>query len=162
MKVASVKSGECRDQTPHLITWLQHLITWLRKSSCNVLKSRSVISTVGDNRLELLIIRFVAGKCISHYIRDVTACIDSGTLLYSTCFYEGVLISPQPNLLPDVVDGIDSVAGKTGLFMCQTASLFLLQRLKGSMSGDVRDFNNIETQTVIKFHIFVIVSSACT
>ena len=35
--------------------------------------------------------------------------------------------------------------------MCRIASLFLLQRLKGSMPGDVRDFNNIETQTVIKF-----------
>ena len=28
--------------------------------------------------------------------------------------------------------------------MCRVASLFLLQRLKGSMSGDARDFNNIE------------------
>ena len=35
--------------------------------------------------------------------------------------------------------------------MCRIASLFLLQRLKGSMSGDARDFNNIETQAVIKF-----------
>jgi hypothetical protein len=35
--------------------------------------------------------------------------------------------------------------------MCQTASLFLLQRLKGSMSGNVRDFNNTEMQAVIKF-----------
>ena len=35
--------------------------------------------------------------------------------------------------------------------MCQIASLFLLQRLKGSMSGDTRDFNNIETQAIIKF-----------
>jgi len=35
--------------------------------------------------------------------------------------------------------------------MCRIASLFLLQRLKGSMSGDARDFNNIETRTVIKF-----------
>ena len=34
--------------------------------------------------------------------------------------------------------------------MCRIASLFLLQRLKGSMSGDARDFNNIETRTVIK------------
>ena len=34
--------------------------------------------------------------------------------------------------------------------MCQTASIFLLQRLKGSMSGDVRNFNNIETRAVIK------------
>jgi hypothetical protein len=31
--------------------------------------------------------------------------------------------------------------------MCRIASLFLLQRLKGS---DVRDFNNIETRAVIK------------
>ena len=31
------------------------------------------------------------------------------------------------------------------------ASVFLLQRLKGSMSGEARDFNNIETRDVIKF-----------
>jgi len=35
--------------------------------------------------------------------------------------------------------------------MCQIASLFLLQRLKGSMSGDARDFNNIEMRALIKF-----------
>jgi len=35
--------------------------------------------------------------------------------------------------------------------MCQIASPFLLQRLKGSMSGNARDFNNIETRAVIKF-----------
>jgi hypothetical protein len=40
---------------------------------------------------------------------------------------------------------------ETGLFMCRTASLFLLQRLKGSMSGDAHDFNNIDTQAIIKF-----------
>ena len=35
--------------------------------------------------------------------------------------------------------------------MCRIASLFLLQSLKGSMSGDARDFNNIETRAVITF-----------
>jgi len=35
--------------------------------------------------------------------------------------------------------------------MCRTASLFFLQRLKGSMSGDACDFNNMETRVVIKF-----------
>ena len=35
--------------------------------------------------------------------------------------------------------------------MRRIASLFLLQRLKGSMSGDARDCNNIETRAVIKF-----------
>ena len=35
--------------------------------------------------------------------------------------------------------------------MCRIASLFLLERLKRSMSGDARDFNNIETQAVINF-----------
>ena len=35
--------------------------------------------------------------------------------------------------------------------MCQIASLFLLQRLKGNMSCDARDFNNIETRAVIKY-----------
>ena len=34
--------------------------------------------------------------------------------------------------------------------MCRIESLFLLQRLKGSMSGDARDFNNIEKRAVIK------------
>ena len=34
--------------------------------------------------------------------------------------------------------------------MCRIASLFLLQRLKGSMSGDARDFNNIEKRAVNK------------
>ena len=43
------------------------------------------------------------------------------------------------------LDGIDSVVGKMGLFMCRIASLFLLQRLKRSMSGNVRHFSNIET-----------------
>jgi len=37
------------------------------------------------------------------------------------------------------------------LFMCRIASLFLLQRLKGNMSGDARDSNNMETWTVIRF-----------
>jgi len=35
--------------------------------------------------------------------------------------------------------------------MCRITNLFLLQRLKGSTSGDVRDFNNMETPAVIKF-----------
>jgi len=35
--------------------------------------------------------------------------------------------------------------------MCRIASIFLLQRLKGSVSGDARDFNNVETRAVIKF-----------
>ena len=34
--------------------------------------------------------------------------------------------------------------------MCRISSLFLLQRLKGNMSGDARDFINIETRAVIK------------
>ena len=36
--------------------------------------------------------------------------------------------------------------------MCWIASLFLLHRLKGSMSGDACDFNSIETRAVIKFN----------
>ena len=35
--------------------------------------------------------------------------------------------------------------------MCRIASFFLFQRLKGRMSGDASDFNNIEMQAVIKF-----------
>ena len=43
-----------------------------------------------------------------------------------------------------------SLEGGGDLFMCRTASLLLLQRLKVSMSGDARDFNNMETRVVIK------------
>jgi len=35
--------------------------------------------------------------------------------------------------------------------MCRIASIFLSQMLKGSMSGDARDFNNMETRAVVKF-----------
>ena len=35
--------------------------------------------------------------------------------------------------------------------MCRIASLFMLKRLKGSMPGDARDFNNMKTRVVIKF-----------
>jgi len=49
------------------------------------------------------------------------------------------------------LDGIDNVVGKRGLYTCRIANLFLLQRLKGSTSGDARDFNNIETRAVIQF-----------
>jgi len=35
--------------------------------------------------------------------------------------------------------------------MCRIARLFLLQRLKGNMSGDERDFSNIETRAVINY-----------
>ena len=34
--------------------------------------------------------------------------------------------------------------------MCRIASLFLLQKLKGSMLDDARDFNNMETRARIK------------
>jgi len=37
--------------------------------------------------------------------------------------------------------------------MCRIASLSLLQRLKGSMSGNARDFNNIETRSIIRFFL---------
>jgi len=35
--------------------------------------------------------------------------------------------------------------------MCRIASLFLLQKPKGSTSGEVRGFNNMEARAVIKF-----------
>jgi hypothetical protein len=42
--------------------------------------------------------------------------------------------------------------------MCRIARLFLLQKLKGSMSGDAHDFNNIEMRAVIKY-IFPLLQS---
>jgi len=35
--------------------------------------------------------------------------------------------------------------------MCGIKSVFSLQRLKESMSGEVRDFNNVETRAITKF-----------
>jgi len=35
--------------------------------------------------------------------------------------------------------------------MCRIASLFLLKRPKGNMSGDAHDFNNMGTRAVINF-----------
>jgi hypothetical protein len=46
------------------------------------------------------------------------------------------------------LDEIDSVIGKRGLFMCRIASRFFLQKLQRSMSGNARDFNDIETLAV--------------
>jgi len=34
--------------------------------------------------------------------------------------------------------------------MCRIASIFVLQRLKGGMSGDARDFNDMGTRAFIK------------
>ena len=39
--------------------------------------------------------------------------------------------------------------------MCRIASIFLLQRLKGSVSGDACGFNNMETRAVVKFFFFL-------
>ena len=39
--------------------------------------------------------------------------------------------------------------------MCRIASLFLLQRLKGGMSGEARDFNNMDTRAVMKYFFFL-------
>jgi len=44
--------------------------------------------------------------------------------------------------------------------MCRVASIFLLQRLKGNMSGWPRDFNNIETRAVIKISFFFLQGKA--
>ena len=39
--------------------------------------------------------------------------------------------------------------------MCRIASLFLLQRPKGSMLGDACNLNSMETRSVIKFFFFL-------
>jgi len=51
----------------------------------------------------------------------------------------------SPTYFPMSQNEIDSVVGKMGLFMSRIASIFLLHRLKGSMSRDAHDLNNIET-----------------
>ena len=39
--------------------------------------------------------------------------------------------------------------------MCRIASFFFLQRLKGSMSGDACDFNNMKKRAVTKFFFYL-------
>jgi hypothetical protein len=39
--------------------------------------------------------------------------------------------------------------------MCRIASLFLLQKLKGSMPGNACDFSNIKTQAVVNSEFFL-------
>ena len=45
---------------------------------------------------------------------------------------------------------VSTVSLERGVCSCAECP-FLLQRLKGSMSSDARDFNNIETRAVIRF-----------
>ena len=59
----------------------------------------------------------------------------------------------SPTYFPVSKDGIDSVVGKRGLFMYRIASLILLQRLKRNMSGDSRNFNNMETRAIKFFFL---------
>jgi hypothetical protein len=68
----------------------------------------------------------------------------------------GDLRSPctTPTYFPMSQDGIDSAVGKRCPFMCRLC-LFLLQRLKGSMSCNERDFNKIEMRAAIKFFFFL-------
>ena len=47
-----------------------------------------------------------------------------------------------------------TVSLEIGVCSCAELRVFLSQRLKGSLSGDARDFNNIETRAVIKFFFF--------
>ena len=69
--------------------------------------------------------------------------------------YEEVLISSQPDLLPNVIGRNRQCHWKEGSVLCRNASLFLLQRLKGSMSGDTSYFNNIEMLALIKIFSFL-------
>ena len=41
--------------------------------------------------------------------------------------------------------------------MCRTAGIFLLQRLKGRISRDAHDFNNMEPRAVIEFLLIIII-----
>ena len=41
--------------------------------------------------------------------------------------------------------------------MCRTAGIFLLQRLKGRISRDAHDFNNMEPRAVIEFLLLIII-----
>jgi hypothetical protein len=61
-----------------------------------------------------------------------------------------LLISPYPGLLSDVAGRNRKCRWKEVSVYVRNCKSFLLQRLKGSISGDARDFKNIETRAVIK------------
>jgi hypothetical protein len=63
----------------------------------------------------------------------------------------GVLKVLSPTDFPMSWDGIDSVQWKEGSVHEPNCKSFLLTEAERSMSGDARDFNNIETRAVIKF-----------
>jgi len=46
---------------------------------------------------------------------------------------------------------MELIVSERGICSCAKLQDYLLQRLKGSLSGDAHNFNNIETQAIIKF-----------
>jgi len=77
------------------------------------------------------------------------------TKIKAMYIYEGWLIKPKSDLLPDVVGRNRHCRWKEGPVHVPNC-LSLLQRLKGSMSGDARYFNNIETRADIKLFFFLL------
>jgi hypothetical protein len=112
----------------------------------------------GVARLRPLDIAAYCTSCITNSVVTPSPLVLQPTLPYVTArwdsdsWYCTSCKRGCPTYFP-VSDGIDSVIGKRGLFMCRIASLFLLQRLKGSMSGNAHNFNNIKSWT-IKFYFF--------
>ena len=66
--------------------------------------------------------------------------------------YEGVPISPYPDILPDVVG---QNRWKEGSVHVPNSETFLVKEAKREHAGDARDFNKMETRAVIKFFFFL-------
>jgi hypothetical protein len=91
-----------------------------------------------------------------HTHTDISRYADTDIHTYQhtyICMYVWVCADKSLAWLTSRCHRMDSVVGKRCLFMCQIASLFLLQRLKGSMSGNVHDFKNVQTWAVIIFFL---------
>jgi len=71
-------------------------------------------------------------------------------VLKYSCVYGLVLISPLPDLIPDVVGRNRCCRWKEGSVHVANCKSFLVTEAERSMLGDARDFNNIETRAVIR------------
>ena len=88
-------------------------------------------------------------RCLLHHLQWDQCIICSKTVYILQ--YVRVLASPQPDLLPNVVRRNRYCLWKEGSVHLPNCKSFLVKSLKGSMSGNARDFNNNETRPVINF-----------
>ena len=106
--------------------------------------------TVIDNHSVLFPVHPSAHDCTDVYkTKNCTASCNARLFLQTQCSRCNLFSTERTTLRKRTLGADKSLARPTcryrrGLFRCRTAGLFWLQRLKGSMPGDAREFNTIE------------------